>query len=79
MSPCFISGLYTPLQKGAKIRTEQAADLERLHPSGHINSDELAEFARTVKPEFLIPIHIEYPEWREETLRGSRVEVRKPE
>jgi ribonuclease J len=49
-----------------------------LHASGHACGDELAEFVRMVKPEILIPIHTEHPEWWEETLRGSGIEVRKP-
>jgi ribonuclease J len=50
-----------------------------LHASGHASGDELAEFARTVHPEILIPIHTENPDWWKETLRGSGVEVRVPE
>ena len=50
-----------------------------LHASGHASGDELAEFARTVKPEILIPIHTENPDWWKETMRGSGIEVRKPE
>ncbi|MGB7540271.1 MAG: MBL fold metallo-hydrolase RNA specificity domain-containing protein [Anaerolineales bacterium] len=50
-----------------------------LHASGHASGDELAEFVRTVKPEILIPIHTEHPEWWEEKLKGSGIEIRKPE
>lgn len=50
-----------------------------LHASGHASGDELAQFVRTVKPEILIPIHTEHPEWWEEKLKGSGVEIRKPE
>jgi len=50
-----------------------------LHASGHAGGDELAEFVRSVKPEILIPIHTEHPEWWDETLRGNGIEVRKPE
>ena len=50
-----------------------------LHASGHASGDELAEFARAVKPEILIPIHTEHPEWWDETLIGSGIEIRKPE
>jgi ribonuclease J len=50
-----------------------------LHASGHASGDELAEFVRTVKPDILIPIHTEHPDWWKETLRGSGVEVRAPE
>jgi ribonuclease J len=50
-----------------------------LHASGHASGDELLEFVRTVRPEILIPVHTEHPEWWEEKLRGSGVEVRKPE
>jgi ribonuclease J len=50
-----------------------------LHASGHACGDELAEFVRTVKPEILIPIHTEHPEWWEEKLTGIGIEIRKPE
>jgi len=50
-----------------------------LHASGHACGEELAEFARAVHPEILIPIHTEHPEWWKETLKGSDVEVRVPE
>jgi ribonuclease J len=50
-----------------------------LHASGHASGDELAEFVRSVRPEILIPIHTEDPDWWKETLKGSGVEVRVPE
>jgi ribonuclease J len=50
-----------------------------LHASGHASGDELAEFVRAVKPEILIPIHTEHPEWWEERLKGSGIKIRKPE
>jgi mRNA degradation ribonuclease J1/J2 len=34
---------------------------------------------RTVKPEILIPIHTEHPEWWGDKLKGSGIEVREPE
>jgi mRNA degradation ribonuclease J1/J2 len=34
---------------------------------------------RTVNPQILIPIHTEHPEWWEEKVKGSGIEVRKPE
>jgi ribonuclease J len=49
-----------------------------LHASGHACGDELAEFARTVRPEILIPIHTEHPEWWADTLRGTGIEVKMP-
>jgi ribonuclease J len=50
-----------------------------LHASGHASGDELLEFVRTVRPEMLIPIHTEHPEWWGEKLQGSGVDVRQPE
>jgi ribonuclease J len=50
-----------------------------LHASGHACGDELAEFVRTVKPGVLIPIHTEHPEWWEQKLKGSGIEIKKPE
>ncbi|MBN1439039.1 MAG: MBL fold metallo-hydrolase [Anaerolineales bacterium] len=49
-----------------------------LHASGHACGEELADFVRTVKPETLIPIHTEHPEWWEGVLKGSGIEVRIP-
>jgi ribonuclease J len=50
-----------------------------LHASGHACGEELAEFARAVNPEILIPIHTEHPEWWKETMKGTKVEIRMPE
>jgi ribonuclease J len=49
-----------------------------LHASGHACGDELEKFVRTVRPEILIPIHTEKPNWWVKKLRGSGIEVRKP-
>jgi hypothetical protein len=32
-----------------------------------------------VKPGVLIPIHTEHPEWWEQKLKGSGIEIKKPE
>jgi ribonuclease J len=54
-------------------------DSPALHASGHACGDELADFVRAVKPDILIPVHTEHPEWWEGRLKGSGIEIRKPE
>jgi ribonuclease J len=49
-----------------------------LHASGHASGPELVEFVTTVKPELLIPIHTEEPDWWDVQLAGTGIIVRKP-
>jgi ribonuclease J len=49
-----------------------------LHSSGHASGPELLDFARTVRPQVLIPIHTERPEWWTEKLAGTGIAVRPP-
>ncbi len=50
-----------------------------LHASGHASGPELLDFVATVKPDILIPIHTEEPEWWDAQLAGTGIPVRKPE
>lgn len=50
-----------------------------LHASGHAAGPELVAFVTTVKPDLLIPIHTEKPEWWEEHLAGTGVRIHKPQ
>ena len=50
-----------------------------LHASGHAAGPELVEFVATVRPDILIPIHTERPEWWERELAGSGVRIQRPE
>ncbi|GAB4400037.1 MAG: ribonuclease J [Anaerolineales bacterium] len=50
-----------------------------LHASGHASGPELVEFVATVKPDILIPIHTERPEWWERELAGTGIRIHRPE
>ena len=52
---------------------------EKLHASGHISGRELLEVIAYIKPQILIPIHTEHPEYFVEHLRGTGIEVLVPE
>lgn len=56
-------------------------DLNRvpLHASGHASGPELVDFVATVKPDILIPIHTERPEWWEQQLAGTGIRIQRPE
>jgi ribonuclease J len=48
---------------------------EGLHASGHACGPDLLTVAREIKPEVLIPVHSEYPEFFVEHLSGSGIKV----
>jgi ribonuclease J len=50
-----------------------------LHASGHACGPDLLSIAQGIKPEILIPVHSEKPEFYVEKLKGSGIEVRVPE
>jgi len=54
-------------------------DQRGLHASGHACFPDLLEIARRIKPEILIPVHSEHPEYYKEHLKGSGIDVRCPE
>ncbi|HLF01918.1 MAG TPA: MBL fold metallo-hydrolase [Anaerolineales bacterium] len=45
------------------------------HSSGHASAEELAEFARSVNPKSLIPIHTSAPGKWAEMLKGTKIEL----
>lgn len=49
-----------------------------LHASGHASGSELVDFVTTVRPDVLIPIHTEEPEWWDAQLAGTGIPIRKP-
>jgi mRNA degradation ribonuclease J1/J2 len=49
-----------------------------LHASGHACGADLLEIARQIKPDILIPVHSEYPEFYLERLNGSGISVLLP-
>ncbi len=50
-------------------------DEKGLHASGHACGPDLLEIARHIKPEILIPVHSESPEYYVENLKSDMVEV----
>ncbi len=50
-------------------------DEKGLHASGHACGSDLLEIALEVKPEILIPVHSEYPDFYTDHLSGSGVDV----
>jgi ribonuclease J len=48
---------------------------EGLHASGHACGPDLLRVAREIKPEIIIPVHSEYPEFYAEHLAGSGIKV----
>ncbi len=52
---------------------------EGLHASGHACGPDLLQIAREIKPEVLIPVHSEHPDFYVEHLAGSGIKVVLPE
>ena len=48
----------------------------RVHASGHATPHDLINFINEVKPEYLIPIHTEHPEFFEKMFKNSEITVK---
>ncbi|MGB8707667.1 MAG: MBL fold metallo-hydrolase RNA specificity domain-containing protein [Dehalococcoidia bacterium] len=71
-----LRGFGLPVEKNGEWEIPEA---ERgLHASGHACGPDLLEVARGIKPEVLIPVHSEHPEFYTEHLGGSGIEVTLP-
>jgi ribonuclease J len=46
-----------------------------LHASGHACGPDLLEVAREIKPEILVPVHSEHPDFFVEHLSGSKMDI----
>ncbi len=57
----------------------RSGDGPPLHSSGHASGQDLVRFVLAVRPRYLVPIHSERPEWWQEQLAGSGVEVLLPQ
>jgi ribonuclease J len=69
-------GFGLPVEKNGDWEIPEA---ERgLHASGHACGPDLLEVARGIKPEVLIPVHSEHPDFYTEHLGGSGIEVTLP-
>ncbi len=49
-----------------------------MHASGHACGPDLLSVVHGIKPEILIPVHSEQPEFYSEHLKGNGTEVRLP-
>lgn len=62
-----------PAKAGGKYEIPEA---ERgLHASGHACGPDLLEIARSIEPRLLVPVHSQYPQFYQEKLEGSGIQV----
>ncbi len=69
-------GLGLPIERNGEWEIPE--EEKGLHASGHACSSDLLRIVRDVKPEILIPIHTEYPDFYIVHLRGSGISVLLP-
>jgi ribonuclease J len=68
-----LQGFGLPVEKNGKW---EIPEVERgLHASGHACGPDLLEVARRIKPEVLIPVHSEHPDFYIDHLSGSGIDV----
>jgi ribonuclease J len=68
-----LRGFGLPVQRNGKW---EIPDEERgLHASGHACGPDLLRIAREIRPETLIPVHSEKPEFYEDNLGGSGIDI----
>jgi len=72
-----IRGSGLPVEKNGKWEIPEKE--KGLHASGHACGPDLLRIAREIKPELLIPVHCEKPEFYVDNLSGSGIEVILPE
>ena len=72
-----LKGVGLPIEVGDKWEIPEAE--KGLHASGHACGPDLLEVARSIKPELLIPVHSEHPEFYLEHLGGSGIEIILPD
>jgi ribonuclease J len=72
-----LKGVGLPIEVGDKWEIPEAG--RGLHASGHACGPDLLEVALSIKPEILIPVHSEEPEFYSEHLGSSEIEVILPD
>jgi ribonuclease J len=68
-------GLPLEVKKDGKVEWQIPEGERGLHASGHACGADLLEIAREIKPEILIPVHSEKPDFFVEQLSGSEISV----
>jgi len=68
-----LKGVGLPIESNGEWQISD--DEKGLHASGHACGSDLLEIARRIRPEILIPVHSEHPDFYIEHLGGSGVNV----
>ena len=71
-----IRGFGLPVEKNGKWEIPE--DQKGLHASGHACAPDLLKVASEIRPELLIPVHCEKPDFYVDNLSGSGIEVKLP-
>ena len=69
------------LQVVRRDRTARVTEVDVVpgyHASGHANGPELLQFVKTVRPQMLVAVHTEEPQWWAEELAGTGIQVEIP-
>lgn len=65
-----------PVENDGKWEIEE--DEKGLHASGHACGPDLLNIVREIKPDVLIPVHSEYPEYYDQNLNDSGIQIIHP-
>jgi ribonuclease J len=71
-----LQGFGLPVETNGEWQIPEAQ--RGLHASGHACGPDLLEIARQIKPEVLIPVHSEHPEFYTENLANTGIKVMLP-
>lgn len=67
-----------PVARDATGRVTEVDVTPGYHASGHASGPELLRLVNEARPEILIPIHTEQPDWWVEQLKGTGIQVAIP-
>ncbi len=68
-----LRGIGLPVENNGEWQVPESE--KGLHASGHACGSDLLEIARLIKPELLIPVHSEHPDFSSEHLGGEGVDI----